>query len=149
MNVKSILVPTDFSADAEEAVETAAELANMFGAKLVVLHAFRLAIPIASPMSGGYAPPAGFYGEIRAQAATQVEKLAKELAGRGADASGLAVDRVPFLAIVEEAKRLGVDLIVMGTRGLTGIKHVALGSVAERVVRKAHCPVLTVKANSE
>jgi nucleotide-binding universal stress UspA family protein len=50
--------------------------------------------------------------------------------------------------IVEEAERIGANLIVIGTRGLTGIKHVALGSVAERVVRHAHCPVLTVKADS-
>lgn len=50
-------------------------------------------------------------------------------------------------AIVEEAQRIGADLIVMGTRGHTGLKHVVLGSVAERVVRTAPCPVLTVKAD--
>ena len=144
MNIDSILVPTDFSADAEKAIETATELANLFSARLVFLHAFRMAIPITSH----YVPPAGFYEEIRAHAKAQVEKLAKDLNGRGVDATGLAVESVPSLAIVKEAKRLGVDLIVMGTRGLTGIKHVALGSVAERVVRKAHCPVLTVKAVS-
>lgn len=148
MKVESILVPTDFSADAKKAVETAAELAKLFSAKLVVLHAYWVAIPIASPMGGGYAPPAGFYEELRAHATAQVEKLVRDLAGRGVEATGLAVERGPSLAIVEEAKRLGVDLIVIGTRGLTGIKHVALGSVAERVVRMAHCPVLTVKADS-
>ncbi len=50
------------------------------------------------------------------------------------------------MAGLDACVRLGADLIVMGTRGLTGIKHVALGSTAERVVRKARCPVLTVKA---
>jgi len=148
MKIQSILVPTDFSADAEKALETACELAEQFDAKLFVIHAYRLAIPIASPMGGGYALPPGFFEEIRAQAKAQVEKLTQQLTDRGLDVTGFAVERPPSLAIVEEAEKLKTDLIVMGTRGLTGIKHVALGSVAERVVRNAHCPVLTVKADS-
>jgi universal stress protein A len=148
MKIESILVPTDFSADAEKAIDTGCEFAKQFGAKLVVLHAYRLAIPISSPMGGGYVPPAGFFEEVRAQANDQVQKLTQQLVGRGLDVTGHAVEGAPSFAIVEEAERLGVDLIVIGTRGLTGIKHVALGSVAERVVRHAHCPVLTVKADA-
>ena len=148
MNVKTILVPTDFSEDAAQAAKTASELAKKFGARVVLLHAYHAAIPLVSPMAGAYTLPDGFYEELRAQAVSQVEAAAKTLAESGIEATGIAVSETASLAIVAEADRLPADLIVMGTRGLTGLKHVALGSVAERVVRTAPCPVLTVKAAS-
>ena len=54
----------------------------------------------------------------------------------------------PATVILEESEQRGADLIVIGTRGLSGLKHLLLGSIAERVVQKAHCPVLTVKTPS-
>ena len=147
MKVTTILVPTDFSPDADEAVSTAKELAKMFGAKIVLVHAYHLDIPVASPMGGAYALPPGFYEEVRTQATAQVEAAAKEV-GNEVEAMGVAVSEPAPVAIVAQAESLPADLIVMGTRGLTGLKHVALGSVAERVVRTAPCPVLTVKAPS-
>ncbi len=146
MNVKTILVPTDFSADAEKALSTATELAKLFGARIVVLHAYHVDIPVVSPMAGGYALPQGFYEDLRSQATAQVEKLAKEAADDGIEATGIALQDPAAVAIAAQAESLPADLIVMGTRGLTGLKHVVLGSVAERVVRTAPCPVLTVKA---
>ena len=148
MNVKTILVPTDFSADAEKALSTATELAKLFGAEIVVLHAYHVDIPMVSPMDGGYALPLGFYEDLRSQATAQVEKLAKEVAAEGIEATGIALQEPAAVATVAQAESLPVDLIVMGTRGLTGLKPVLLGSVAERVVRTAPCPVLTVKAAS-
>ena len=146
MNVNTILVPTDFSDDANKALSTAKELAKTFGAKIVVLHAYYVAVPMASPMGGGYVLPQNFYDDLRSQAITQVEEIAKELAADGIEATGIAHAEPASLAIVAEAEALSADLIVMGTRGLTGLKHVMLGSVAERIVRTAPCPVLTVKA---
>jgi nucleotide-binding universal stress UspA family protein len=146
MNVNTILVPTDFSADAEKALSTATELAKLFGARIVVLHAYHVDIPVVSLMVGGYALPPGFYEELRSQATAQVEKLAKEAAADGIEATGFALQELAAVAIAAQAESLPADLIVMGTRGLTGLKHVVLGSVAERVVRTAPCPVLTVKA---
>ena len=148
MNVDLILVPTDFSDDAAAAADTAVDLAKQFDARIVLLHAYHLDIPIASPMVGGYTLPPGFYEEFRAEAERQVHAAAKELAAAGVDATGIAVSHPAATSVVAEAERLGADLIVMGTRGLTGLKHVALGSVAERVVRLAPCPVLTVKSDS-
>jgi nucleotide-binding universal stress UspA family protein len=148
MNVNTILVPTDFSDDARKALSTAGELAKLFGARVVVLHAYHVDIPIASPMAGGYALPQGFYEGVRSHAIAEIEKAAKELAGTGVEATGIAHSEPAALAIVAEAEKLPADLIVMGTRGLTGVKHVLLGSVAERIVRTAPCPVLTVKAGS-
>lgn len=147
MKVKTILVPTDFSAHAEKALSTAAELAKLFGgAKVSVLHAYHVDVPMVSPMAGGYALPQGFYEELRAQATARVDELVEKLAAEGIDASGVALQTPAALAIVEQAEKLPADLIVMGTRGNTGLKHVLLGSVAERIVRTAPCPVLTVKA---
>lgn len=146
MNVKTILVPTDFSPDAEKALSTATELAKLFGARIVVVHAYHVDIPMVSPMAGGYALPQGFYEELRAQANAQVEKLVQEVAAAGVNATGIALLEPASVAIVTQAESLPADLIVMGTRGLTGLKHAVLGSVAERAVRTAPCPVLTVKA---
>ncbi|MCR9094871.1 MAG: universal stress protein [bacterium] len=148
MGYQTIVVATDFSEGAEAAVEHAAELAKHFDAKLVLVHAYNIEIPIASPaMAGGYVLPEGFFKSISEQASIQTENAAKAIADEGIDAIGVAIDRPAFQAITEEAERRGADLIVMGTRGLTGLKHMAMGSVADRVVRSAPCPVLTVPAH--
>jgi len=146
MDVSTILVPTDFSEDAREATRVSAEFAELFDAKVVLLHAYHVEIPLASPMAGGYGLPEGFYESLRAQATSEVEAAARALAESGVKVTGVAVSEPVSMAIVAAATNLPADLIVMGTRGLTGLKHVALGSIAERVVRAAPCPVLTVKA---
>ena len=148
MDIDTILVPTDFSADSQEALSTARDFAKKFDAKIVILHAYHVDIPLMAPPLGGvYALPPGFYEQLKAQATLQVEAAAQELAAAGVEARGIAVADPAAMAIVEYARSLSADLVVMGTRGLTGLKHVALGSVAERVVRTAPCPVLTVKAS--
>ncbi len=145
MEIKTILVATDFSESATNAIETAVEFAKKFEAQLVVLHAYRVEIPMASPMTaGGYVLPDGFFEQLGSHAREQVEATAREIEARGVKASGVAVEQSAAIAIVEEAQTRPADLIVMGTRGLTGLKHVALGSVADRVARTAPCPVLTV-----
>jgi len=149
MKIKKILVPTDFSADAEHALAAAKGLARDLGAEIVLMHAYHVDLPMATPaLGGGYVLPVGFYEELRAQATKQIEELADGVAKDGISVTSVAIEERPFSAILEEAKRRSVDLIVMGTRGLTGLKHVAFGSVAERVVREAPCPVLTVKGDS-
>ena len=145
MPYQTIVAATDFSEAANGAVEHAADLARHFGAALVLVHAYNVEIPIASPaMAGGYVLPDNFFEQIGEQAILQVEEAAKALSEKGVKVTGVAIDQPAALAIKGEADRRGADLIVMGTRGLTGIKHVALGSVADRVVRTASCPVLTV-----
>ncbi len=145
MKIETILVATDFSDTAKKAMDTAIDMARHFEAQLVILHAYNVEIPIASPMmTGGYILPDGFFEEIGKQARLQVEAAAKEVSDKGVAAVGVAIDEPAALAIVDEAKRRKADMIVMGTRGLTGIKHMALGSIADKVVRTAPCPVLTV-----
>ena len=145
MKIKTVLVATDFSESAQRAVDYAADLAQHFAADLILFHAYNIEIPIASPaMSGGYVLPDGFFEEISKQARLQVESAAKELEARGISVTGVAKDEPAALAITGEAKRRDADIIVMGTRGLTGLKHIALGSIADKVVRTAPCPVLTI-----
>lgn len=148
MKIDTILVPTDFSQDAERALEVATYLAAEFGSRIVLLHAYHIDFPHTSP--GFTAPvllPEGFYVECQNQATLRVEALAKETAERGIEATGISVERPASLGILDQIESLPADLVVMGTRGITGLKHVALGSTAERVVRRASCPVLTVKAD--
>jgi len=123
------------------------DMAKKFGAKLVLLNAFHVEIP-TTPflMAGGPVVPPGFYDSLREHATQGVEELTKQAKGWGVEASGIAVNGPAAITIVEQAEKLSADLIVMGTRGNSGLKHLLLGSVAERVLQSAPCPVLTVRA---
>jgi nucleotide-binding universal stress UspA family protein len=139
---KSILMPTDWSPASARAAEYAAALAARFGASLHLLHV------VAYPMDGAAWPDA-YWVELsdlrermRADAERQLAALAKSLPGVNATAE--VRDGNPPRTIVAVAKDRGCDLIVMGTHGHGAVAHLLLGSVAERVVRTAPCPVLTV-----
>ncbi|MEM9188362.1 MAG: universal stress protein [Myxococcota bacterium] len=141
-----ILVPTDFSETSEVALKAAVVLAKQLGAKVTLLHAFdpdSLVPPLAidprayrkritDEMSGAVAKK---LEELRERHLSHVDDVSLEIAeGRGSAST-----------ICHAAKRLGADLIVIATTGRTGLSHVLMGSVAERVVRHAHCPVLAVR----
>jgi nucleotide-binding universal stress UspA family protein len=143
MKIQTILVPTDFSEDAEAALAEAKDLARRFGAKITLLHAYTLTPYAVSPWNGGFG--AEFVVEIRKGAERTIEEVRQKVAAEGIACDTLVEEGSPSIAIVEAAKRLSSDLIVMGTRGRTGLAHVMLGSVAERTLRLAPCPVLTVK----
>lgn len=141
MRFQKILVGVDFSPPSREAMRAAAALAKEFGAQLTVAHFWQI------PLLGAELPvQATYLDEMRAAAEQQ-------LAAWTAEASGL-VDRpvtsvfdmgVPWNETVKLLQRDHYDLAVVGTHGRTGLKHVLLGSVAERVVRHAPCPVLVVR----
>jgi nucleotide-binding universal stress UspA family protein len=143
MEIRIILVPTDFSDDAGTALEEAKDLARRFGSRLCLLHAYSITPYAVSPWNGGFG--AEFVVEIRKGAEQALEELRKKVAGEGIGVEALVEEGPPALVISDVAKRLPADLIVMGTRGRTGLAHVLLGSVAERTIRTAPCPVLTVK----
>ncbi len=143
--IKKILAPTDFSAASMTAVETACELARHFGAELELLY---VVPPIPTlPADMNYTFDVPNYTESLQQAAE--EKLAEVVAGRVS--SGIPARRSiafgdPAAEIVRKAAQDRVDWIVISTHGLTGWRHLVFGSVAEKVVRTAACPVLTVRA---
>jgi universal stress protein A len=140
----TILVPTDFSAHSAMALEHAIELARRFSGTIHLLHAYSIVIPALYPEPIRLPPTV--IEDLRESARNQLESQAKRLAGLGIPHQAHVIPGSPATVIVELASSLPADLIVLGTRGLTGLKHVVLGSVAERVVRLAHCPVMTVKA---
>jgi len=145
MQLRKILVPTDFSVHSAKAIEAAVSLAKAYGGKVHLLHAYHL--PMLVGMPDEVVIPPDFWTTVRDTAARKLEKAAQKVKAEGVEVESHLVEFVPSDAIVQAAKDLGVDLIVMGTRGLTGLKHVLLGSVAERTLRLAPCPVLTVKAD--
>jgi universal stress protein A len=139
---QTFLVPHDFSDDAEAALDAAVELARRLGAELHLLHAYQQPVDVLSPY--GVAVPANIGPELRAAALARLREIAEPISGLKCQAH--AVEGPAASVIAEQAQALGADLVVMGTHGRTGLRHLLLGSVAERTLRAAHCPVLTVKA---
>lgn len=143
--IKTILVPTDFSDTSEVALNYGRALAEAFGSALHVLHVVQ--DPYAQPWA---AEAYGFsLGGLVEQWKQQSSDRLKELLP-DAEVDRLRVQRLvvvghPFVEIIQYAKEHSVDLIVMGTHGRGAVAHMLLGSVAEKVVRKAPCPVLTVR----
>ena len=145
----SILVPTDFSDPSDAALDYARGLAATFGAALHVLHVMEAPFT-AGPLGtgGALAEAPVLYTELFARARgalarrvsaadrTRLNATTEIVAGRSAN------------CIVEYAIDRHVDLIVMGTHGRTGMAHLLMGSVAEKVVRTAPCPVMTVRGSA-
>ena len=143
MNIRTIVVPVDFEKASEHALSTAAELAKAFGARLIIVHAYELPFypyPGTSPTSGSDLPRA-----IRDAAMAGLDGLVARVRDKCPETEailkmGPAADEI--LAVARDKK---ADLIVMGTHGRTGLAHALLGSIAEKVVRRAEIPVWTTR----
>ncbi len=144
MQISTILVPVDFSPDSDHAVDTATQLAKTFGARLLLLHAYHLGAQLAMPDQ--VVVPQEYWDGVREAAQRNLDAYQTQAGKAGVEADSELVAEAPSFAIQDAAKRASADLIVMGTRGRTGLKHVLLGSTAERTVRLSTCPVMTVKA---
>jgi nucleotide-binding universal stress UspA family protein len=140
---KFLLVPTDFSAGSAAASEYAVWLAGKAGATVLFLHVME---PTAYSVDFALTRP-DLSAEVRAHAVEALRQLVEAARSRGVSAEQALVVGAPFTEIQKMAVERKADLIVMGTHGRTGLAHVMLGSTAERVVRLASCPVLTVKAS--
>ena len=140
---ETILVPIDFSDHSKEALDTAIQLAELFGSTIHLLHCYHIQTAGISPY--GIVLPSGYYADIRDAAEKRLNDWHAMVSEEGIKAESTLSADSPSLATNLAAKEIEADLVVMGTRGLSGLKHAMLGSVAERVVRLAPCPVLTVK----
>ncbi len=145
MDIKTILVPTDFSDYAEYAYKWALGLAAVCKAKVILFHASPTMSHLAFPESVYYPDLARMEGEMIADA----EKRMAEFAAKKGTSAVPVETRVSvgeaMWEICHMAEREHADLIIMGSHGRTGLSHVVLGSVAERVVRHASCPVLVAR----
>ena len=143
--IRTILVPTDFSPAADLAIATAHRLLAPLeqDARLILLHAFNLPIEYTAygviPTSLRYLEDTGLEAERR------LYESAQALQREGLTVETVAREGDPAHVIAEEAEKRGADLIAMGTRGLSGLRHLLMGSTAERAVEHAPCPVMTIR----
>ena len=144
MQITRILVPTDFSEHADTALQYALELARCFDAAVHLLNV------VEDPLAAGVWSSEIYTAEIaglQVNLVRDAEKRLQAFVSEHTETITCEVRRGPAATqILEAARELDADLIVMGTRGRTGLAHVLMGSVAERVVRLAHCPVLSLHA---
>lgn len=141
--IHRVLFATDFSRDTLHARAYAAYWASTFGAPLKVLHVIQIYPMVVAPMADTV-----MVTSIQNEVSRRLEELVGELGRCGVQATGMQVCGIPSEEVAKAAGADGADLIVLGTRGLTGLEHVLLGSTAERVVKGAPCPVMTVRAAS-
>jgi nucleotide-binding universal stress UspA family protein len=144
IKLRKLLVPTDFSDSARHAFSYGLSFAGEYKAELVLLH-------VVENLTVGYAsdlfpvPMAEVFQEISGYAKTELTKLAEEARARGVSVSELVVQGKPSAEIIRHAAENEVDMIVLGTHGKGMLDQALFGSTTERVVRRAPCPVLTVR----
>jgi len=144
ISIEKILFPTDFSSYANYALRYALSFASTYKAKLYVFHVItELNLPIG--MGGTLYPPAKIYEEMEKEAKKKIEGVIPEDYSKIVEVENIIVRGTPFLEIIKAAREYNVDIITIATHGHTGLSHVFLGSTAEKVVRKAPCPVLCIK----
>ena len=145
--LETILMPTDFSEPSQRALEYATSLARRLGASLHLLHVVYFPLEAAASPEGYWVDLTNVRSQMRAEAESQIQALAASL--QGIKVTTQVVEGTsPARAIIQAAKERPAQMIVMGTHGRGGVSHLLLGSVAERVVRTARCPVMTVSAAS-
>jgi nucleotide-binding universal stress UspA family protein len=142
ITIKSILCPVDFSDAARNAVRYACEFAKSMGSKVYLLNVVEPR-PMAADLSMNYIP---LEEDLERAAGEDLDEILQEVKKSGIDAEADVMIGTPAEVILEQAGKLDVSLLIMGSHGKTGLSRLLMGSVAEVVVRKANCPVLIVKA---
>src|SRR5262245_36442797 len=146
--IKRILVPTDFSDSARQALDWGVSLAREFKAEVTLFH-------VVENLTVGYAsdlfpvPMAEVYEEISGYARSELQKLAESVRAQGIPVTERLAQGTPSAEIIRLAKEEPVDLVVLGSHGKGLLDHALFGSTTERVVRKAPCPVLTCRPRKE
>lgn len=143
-NIKKILVPIDFSDYSKSALKYAVSFAKLFNSEMVLIYVVE---PIIYPpdFSMGQIAIPSVNTEWDKTAIEQLEKLSKSEIPVNIKVKTLVKTGKPFVEIIETASEENVDLIIIATHGHSGVEHILFGSTAEKVVRKAPCPVLTLR----
>lgn len=141
--LKKVLVPVDFSEPSRKAIHYAQVFAEQFGAKLTLLHVVE---PLSYPPDFAVVPllPPDAEGPRLRELTKHLEELGRTVGG-GVETESVVISGRPWQGVVDYAKESDTDLIIVSTHGYTGLKHVLLGSVTEKIVRHAPCPVLVVR----
>lgn len=137
---------TDFSDYSKEALDYAVYLAKTVGADLYLLHVYEIHLLMLSGETLNIRPDVyQWVRDLKEDASKSLEAQSDKVRRLGIQVHPILREGHPFREILNVAGEISADLIVLGTHGRTGLPHVLLGSVAERVVRKASCPVFTVR----
>ena len=145
LSIKTVLVPTDFSEASETALTYGRAMAEAFGASLHLVHVMEDLLAHAWAAEVYVASAPNLREEIERESRQRLETMLPEAGRERLQARVALLAGNPFIEIIRYAKAKDIDLIVMGTHGRGPIAHMLLGSVAEKVVRKSPCPVLTVR----
>lgn len=145
ITLRRILVPVDFSQHSEQALKYGVALAEKFGAELYLIHVFQDLAVYQTEVVSGAPPIMPSVEQLTASVRGDMQRLVKEKNLERLPTHTEIVEGAPVEEIVDYAKEKDIDLIVLGTHGRGWLAHVIMGSVAEKVVRKAPCPVLTVR----
>ncbi len=144
---KKILFPTDFSDYSKSAQKMVMDWAKAFRAQVYLLHVFELPFYSHTGVSAGVRVDVQqWIQKLRKEEAQRLEQLGRKFGEKGLKARTFFQEGRAALEILKTAEKIQPDLLILGTHGRTGVKHVFLGSVAESVVRRASCPVLTVRS---
>jgi len=142
--ISRILIPTDFSDPAQYALEYALDLNKLYTARLYLLHVLQDFTDFSEfNLSPSMLPQ--LYAEFEQSATKRLEEIVNTKIPSDMNCDTYILHGIPFFEIIQFARNESVDLIVIGTRGRTGLQHVLFGSTAEKVVKKAPCAVLSVR----
>ena len=144
-DIRRILCATDFSGASKHAYEYAVDLAAKLGAAVSVIHAYQ--IPAYTLPDGMVEVPVEVEASVRERLDQQLKEFSRSIDTKGVKVDVHLLDGVPYVEITHAARELKADLVVIGTHGRTGLAHLLLGSVAERVVRTCEAPVLTIRSS--
>ena len=139
---KIILVPTDFGEPSEAALDTAIEYAKVFGSEIVLMHSYE--IPIVGFPDGAIVATAELTARLLEGAQAGLDRQIQSRQGSGVTIRGVIKQGDAYRMVNETAEEVGAGLIALGTHGRKGLSRALIGSVAEKVVRTARVPVLTV-----
>lgn len=142
--IKKILVPVDFSDYSKDALKYAVQFAKQFNARLYIVYVVEPVIYPADFSMGQVAIPS-LENDIKNRAEEEMESLVKSFVDPSIKTEKIIKTGKPFVEIIETAREVDADIIIMATHGHTGVEHLLFGSTAEKVVRKAPCPVLTLR----
>ena len=145
IGLRTILVPIDFSDNSKKALRYAIPFAQQFNASLILAYIIE---PTIYPSDFGFGQ-IGFPDvekELQEKAISEMAALKETIIPPGLNSTTLVGTGIPFVEITQFAKEHEVDIIIVATHGMTGVEHILFGSTAEKIIRKAPCPVLVVRS---
>jgi len=147
-DVKKILFPVDFSSNSYQVADHVISFARKFDAHIYLIHVLECLVPL----QGFYIPHISvetLEEDLKKAADKKMEEFIHKKMQDSRAITSQVIIGIPHVEILKMAQEQGIDMIIMGTHGWTGLEHVIFGSVAGKVVRKAPCPVLTVRVKPE